>query len=357
MAAPQHPRKIALALQGGGSYGAFTWGVLESLLDRVADGQLSIGAISGASAGAINATLTTAGLIEGGPEAAQRNLAAFWESLARSDAVATRLLGLGEPGAFGWNLDNSPAAALLGIASLFVSPYTNPFYADGLTPLLQATLPPAALAGLNAVTAPRVFINATNIVDTVRTIFTQPHITIDTLRASTSLPTDFRAATIAGIPYWDGGYLGNPALTPLIGQADDIVMVLINPMHRDQMPPRSAPEIIDRINELTFNAALVLEINAIEAVNKLLGELEAAGTPYGGRYRRVHLHLIQDEALFGSLGYLAKNSTSLDFLTGLRDRGRTAAAQWFEANGGLIGVGSSVDVRAALTRRVLERPV
>jgi NTE family protein len=342
---------ISLALQGGGTHGAFTWGVVDRLLEEVTAERLRIAAVSGASAGAINAALTVAGLAESA-EAARRKLAAFWEALSRAGFLAGNSLAFGEPGPDGWNIDNSPVAFLLGAANLLISPYSNPFYTDLLLPLLEAALPPAVLARLNATPDPPLFVSATNIRDTERAIFTQPGITIENLRASASLPLVFKATIIDGVPYWDGGFLGNPPLTPLIDAASDILLVMINPLHRDQVP-RTTATIAERINEVTFNASLVLEINAIEAVNRLLRELADAGTPYSGRYKQVNLHLIRDENFMGKLGYLSKYSTSWNFLIALRDAGRKTAAAWLAMHYASLGKHSSFDVRTALTQKVI----
>lgn len=344
---------VSLALQGGGTHGAFTWGVVDRLLEEVAAGALNIAAVSGASAGGINAALTVAGLIEGGADAARRKLAAFWRSLSEVGFLAGNGLAFGEPGPTGWNIDKSPMALLLGTANLLLTPYSNPFYADMLIPLLEAAFPAPGLARLNAASDTRLFVSATNIRDTERTIFTQPNITVETLRASASLPMVFKATIIDGIPFWDGGYLGNPPLTPLIDESDDILVVMINPLHRDDMPPRTIATIAERINEITFNASVVLEINAIEAVNRLLRELADAGTPYNGRYKPVHLHLIRNEAFMAKLGSLSKYSTSWNFLVALRDEGRKTAEEWLRAHYPSLGKRSSFDVRAELTRKVI----
>jgi NTE family protein len=347
--------RISLALQGGGTHGAFTWGVVDRLLDEVEAGRLSLAAISGASAGGINAALTVSGLVQGGAAAARRKLETFWGSVARAGLLAGNFLAFGEPGPSGWNIDSSPAATLLGAANLLLSPYTNPFYTDPLIPLIKAALPADDLARLNAAASPRLFISATNVRDTERAIFRQPDITLESLRASATLPMLLKAAVIGGVPYWDGGYLGNPPLTPLIGEADDILIVMINPLHRDEVP-RSTATITERINEVTFNASLVLEVNAIEAVNRLLRELADAGTPYSGRYKQVNLHLIRNEAFMAPLGYLSKYSTSWNFLLALRHEGRKTAEAWLAAHYPSLGKRSSFDVRAELTQKVLAPP-
>lgn len=347
---------VALALQGGGSHGAFTWGVLDRLLEEVAAGRLRIAAVSGTSAGAINAALAVTGLAQGGPELARRKLEAFWRGLSRTGAFGGNAVFFGEPSPFGgFNLDWSPVAIGLQALGLVVSPYTNPFYTDALAPLIEQAFPTADLAALNASDGPRLFITATNVADNGRLIVTQPNVTIDTIRASACLPTEFKAVEIDGVPYWDGGYLGNPALAPLLDHADDLILVLVNAFHRDGMPPRTAPAILDRLNEVTFNASVVLEVNAIEAVNRLLAELAAADVPYAGRYRPIRLHAIRNDAFAAQLGSVSKSSTSWTLLSALHDAGFAAAAAWIAAHRQQLGVEATFDGKAELVDTLLKR--
>ena len=349
------PPSIALALQGGGSHGAFTWGVLDRLLREIAADRLRIAAIGGSSAGAINAALMVSGLVQGGPDCARHKLEDFWHSLSRTGFLAGNPFFFGEPSPFGGaNLDWSPIAIALEAIGLVVSPYTNPFYADALAPLIAQAFPAADLVALNAATTPHLFIGATDVLSNARAVFTQPDISTDALRASACLPTEFKAVAIGGTPYWDGGYLGNPALSPLVDHAQDLMLVLVNAFHRDGMPPHSARAIMDRLNEITFNASVVLEVNAIEAINRLLAELAASGTPYAGHYRPVRLHAIRNDAFVEQLGFVSKNSTSWDFLSRLREVGYQTADHWLSRHLADVGIRSSFDVKAELTDKVLK---
>lgn len=348
--------RVALALQGGGSHGAFTWGVLDRLLEEVAAQRLHIAAISGASAGGINATLCACGLALGGAELARAKLRTFWESVSRAGTLAgNAFFGFAEPGPFGgWNIDWSPVAIALEAVGLVVSPYNNPFYQDALRPLLEQVLPPAELAAFNqAEGAPRVFISATNVRDDQRMIFTQPALSIDALRASACLPADFRAVKIDGVPYWDGGYLGNPPLSPLVDVAQDLILVMINPLVRSDMPPRNARDILDRLNEIGFNASVVLELNAIEAVNRVLADLGAANARKSTKYKPVRFHLIRDDRFLAEFGFVSKSSTSWALLDKLFKRGRVVAEAWLASGHGQLGRTSSCDVRAELLSPVL----
>ncbi len=323
------PPAVALALQGGGTHGAFTWGVLDRLLQEVAAGRLQFSAISGTSAGGFNAALTVSGLVLGGPDLARRKLAAFWTDLARRGLLAGNALFFGEPSPFGgFNLDWSPAAIALEAAGLVISPYTNPFYTDALAPLVEQSFPAADVAALNDAAGPRLFVTATDVAGNTRAIFTQPGLSTAALRASACLPSEFKAVMIDGTAYWDGGYLGNPALSPLIDHAQDLLLVLVNPVRRTDAPPRSARAILNRLNEVTFNASVVLEVNAIEAVNRLLAEMEAAGTPYNGRYKPIRFHAIRNDAFEALLGFVSKSSTSAALLAALHDAGYQAAEDW-----------------------------
>jgi NTE family protein len=355
---PDQPPTVALALQGGGSHGAFTWGVLDRLLQDVAADRVRLAAISGTSAGALNAALTVSGLVQGGPELARRKLEDFWRALSRSGFLGGNAFFFNEPGLFGgFNLDWSPVAIALEAVGLVVSPYTNPFYIDALAPLVTQAFSAADLAALNAGAAPRLFVTATDVASNARAIFTQPEISTTALRASCSLPTEFKAVTIDGVPYWDGGYLGNPSLSPLLDHAQDLLLILVNAFHRDAMPPHSAPAILDRLNEITFNASVVLEINAIEAINSLLMELADAGVPYGGRYKPIRLHAIRNDAFVERLGFVSKNSTSWNFLSNMHDAGYRTADVWLATHLDKLGVRSSLDVKAELTHKVLKPPV
>jgi len=348
------PPAVALALQGGGTHGAFTWGVLDRLLQEVAAGRLRFSAISGTSAGGFNAALTVSGLVQGGPDLARRKLAAFWTDLARQGLLAGNALFFGEPSPFsGFNLDWSPAAIAAEAAGLVISPYTNPFYTDALAPLVEQAFPAADVAALNDAAGPRLFVTATDVAGNTRAIFAQPGLSTAALRASACLPSEFKAVTIGGTAYWDGGYLGNPALSPLIDHAQDLLLVLVNPVRRTDAPPRSARGILNRLNEVTFNASVVLEVNAIEAVNRLLAELKAASTPYAGHYKPIRFHAVRNDAFEALLGFVSKGSTSAALLSALFDAGYQAAEDWVGAHGRDVGVRSSFDVKGELMDRVL----
>ena len=343
--------KVGLGLQGGGSHGAFTWGVLDRLLEQVEVERLEIVAVSGTSAGAINATVLACALVEDGPGLARTRLAEVWRKISETGAVSGNAFFYGEPGPFGLNIDWNPGAIALEALGLVVSPYTNPFYRDALGPLLREVLPAERLARLNGDGAPRVFVTASNVATNWRANFSQPDITIETIRASACLPADHRAVQIEGETYWDGGYLGNPALEPLLDHADDLFVILANPLERKTgMPPKGPRAILDRLNEITFNASLVLEMNGIAAVNALLRDLQAQGIAYRGKYRPIHLHLIRDDQFLATLGSVSKSSTSWVLLSQLHDAGYAAATRFFAEKADNVGRCGTAEVERELVR-------
>jgi NTE family protein len=334
-------KPICLALQGGGAHGAFEWGVIDRLLD---DGRLEIKAITGASAGAMNAVVTAAGLIEGGPAGARARLAAFWKAV--SDAGAAPF---GKSGA--WSEVFSPAwlratpgwRAAETWAQSF-SPYEfNPF---NFNPLREALAGAVDFAAIRARSPVKLYVSATAVRTGVSRVFREHELTADHLLASACLPELFQAVEIDGEPYWDGGYLANPALWPLYYDEtpSDILLVNLNPFERKETPKTPA-QILDRLNEISFNAPLVAELRAIAFVEKLLDEgmLTAKARK---AYRRILVHAIGADHWLRDLSLESKFDPDWDFLTKLRDRGRRAADAWLQAGFADVGVRSSADLRA-----------
>ena len=339
---------VALALQGGGSHGAFTWGVLDRLLEEVGNDGLRIDAISGSSAGAINGALCTLGLADAmnpeGAARARRLLSRFWESVGeRALLGGNALLGGYVPTPWkGWNIDWSPTALALEMASLVFSPYDYPFYSNPLLPLLQEVFTAEALKRLNGSAWPKLHVCAVDVATNQRRLFSQPHIGTDTLLASACVPTQFQSATIDGTTYWDGGYMGNPALQPLVTKSQDIIVVMINPLHITDVPPRTARQILDRLNEITLNTPLVLEIDAVHTVNKLLGKLPGAQAKATG-YQQVRLHFICNERYMQGLGAVGKSNATPTFIHALFDAGRETAERWLRRSHAHIGRFSTCD--------------
>jgi NTE family protein len=329
---------VDLALQGGGSHGAFTWGVLDRLMD---ERWLRLDGISGTSAGAMNAVVLAAGFTAGGPEGAKTALNEFWRRVAHSARFSPIrrspldvLLGR-------WTLDTSPFYLAFDLASRIFSPYDlNLRGANPLRDVLAESVDFAQVAR-----APiRLFVTATNVHTGRGRVFRNAELTPDVLLASACLPTLFQAVEIDGEPYWDGGYSGNPTITPLVREckSQDTLLVAVNPVERPGTP-RSAREILDRLNEVSFNATLLKELRMIA----LLRQVADPGSNEGRQWAHMRIHLIASKVL-AELGASSKFNAEWDFLCMLRDEGRRAAEAFLDANGKNIGKRSSVDLDVLL---------
>lgn len=331
-------KPINLALQGGGSHGAFTWGVLDKLLE---DGRVKIDAISGTSAGAMNAVVLADGLMRGGDEGARESLTRFWKAV--SEAAKSSPIQRGPVDVFmgNWSLDNSPSYVLFDLVNRVASPYEiNPFNVNPLKDILEKTVDFDLVRSCDHV---KVLVSATNVETGRVKVFNRHELTADMVMASACLPLLFQAVEIEGVPYWDGGFMGNPALFPFYSQSqsDDIVIVQINPIER-KGTPRTAREIVNRMNEITFNSSLLKELRSIDFVRRMLDE----GTLDAGTYRHMNIHLIEAEDEIKPLGASSKVNAEWAFLKHLFDIGRQAAGEWLDANYDQIGKQSSIDTRA-----------
>ena len=335
------PKRVNLALQGGGSHGAFTWGVLDQLIE---DGRLEFEALSGTSAGAINAAIMLQGWAKAGPAGARAELAKFWTELGNM-AIASpiqrtpldRLQG-------NWNLDASPAALWADLIQRTLSPWQrNPLKFDPLRDLLRAHFDEKAVRACEHI---KLFIAATNVQTGKARIFTLQELSIDALLASASLPNVHDAVVIDGVPYWDGGFRGNPPIWPFIYECDspDVVIVEVNPAFRAGIPQTNA-EIADRLNEITFGGALMAEMRAIAFVQNLIEKGELTGEA-SVRLKRVLVHSINDEASLAPLGAVSKFNIEPEFLSFLFKLGREAASRWLASTFDSVGVKSSIDIRA-----------
>jgi NTE family protein len=333
-------RRISLALQGGGSHGAFEWGVIERLLE---DETIEIGAVTGASAGAMNAVVLADGLAEDGRSGAIAKLEAFWRGVGDSNRGVFGDLGIWSS-AFNpdW-LRNTPAFNWMQGFAGSMSPYDfNPFNLNPLHDVLEKVVNFEAVRERS--TLP-VFISATAVKTSESKVFRRAELTAQHVMASACLPQLFQAVEVDGEPYWDGGYLANPPLWPLFYEdtPDDILIVSLNPLERDSVPKTPA-EILDRLNEITFNASLVAELRAIGFVQKLLDE-GLLKDEAKGRYRRMLVHAITADNRLDDLSMASKFNTDWRFLSDLRERGRAAAVEWLDACGDKIGVASSLDLK------------
>jgi NTE family protein len=335
-------KRINLALQGGGAHGAFTWGVLEQILS---DERLSIEGISGTSAGAINAVMLADGLCRGGREEAQKRLAGFWRSASSTGnlpalqrAVIERILSFTP-------LEGTPVQAWFDTLSRYFSPYdVNPLNINPLKDLIERFVD---FEKLRADTDLQLFVSATNVQTGRVRIFSRDRITADAVMASACLPLLFRAVEIDGVPYWDGGYLGNPVIFPFFRTTttEDVLVVQINPLFR-QSTPTSSSEIMNRINEITFNSSLIGEYRAIEFVARLIdqGKLPRGTGP--GEYRRINVHRIVLDRFGTHFDSFSRLSTDYDFFDMLHVSGKRAARRFLDEHFDDIGVKSTVDLRA-----------
>ncbi len=331
------PKMVNVALQGGGAHGAFTWGVLDRLLE---DGRIGLEAISGTSAGAMNAVVIADGIMKGGPDGARQALEDFWQAVSREGAKSPIQRSLANMFTGDWNLDTSPGYLFFDNLTRLVSPYEmNPLNYNPLRDLLEAQI------DFDRVTACdkfKLFISATNVHTGRVRVFTCGEITADVVMASACLPLMFQAVEIDGVPYWDGGYMGNPALYPFFNScaSNDVVLVQINPIER-KTTPRTAREILNRVNEITFNSSLLKELRAIEFVARLIDE----GKLDPSDYSQVLLHRIEPGEEMLALSASSKLNAEWAFLIHLRDIGRAAASRWLEESFDRIGKESSVDIR------------
>lgn len=333
------PVLVDLALQGGGSHGAFTWGVLDRLLEEP---WLRIEAISGTSAGAMNAAVLADGWLKGEATGARAALDAYWTRVSQAAAFSPfqrtpldRMVGR-------WSLDHSPAYLAIDLMTRLVSPYDlNPSGYNPLKPILEESIDFAALASSPI----KLFITATNVRTGRGRIFRNGEITADVLLASACLPTMFQAVEIDGEAYWDGGYSGNPTITPLVRESDaaDTLLVQINPRERPEVP-RSAADILNRLNEVSFNASLMKEMRMIA----LMRHVADPGRGEGARWARMRTHRIQSARL-GELGASSKLNAEWDFLTMLREEGRNAAESFLRDHGPDIGRKSTTDIDILLS--------
>ena len=338
---PSAPIPLDLALQGGGSHGAFTWGVLDRLLD---EDSLGFSGVSGTSAGALNAAVLASGLAEGGRAGAQAALRAFWLDVSAQSACFGQWTAMPGAGLSGYNLDANPFYALGNQFLRAFSPYQfNPLGDNPLRAVLKRHVKPASLRdGPLAL-----FVTATAVRSGQPRVFDRADLSIDALLASACLPQLFRAVEIDGEPYWDGGFSGNPALWPLIYNtpALDLVLVKVNPLTRPDTPD-TPEEIVDRVSEITFNSGLIGEFRAIEFVQRLI----AKGKLDPGEYKNLRLHMVADEAGLAPLHPSSKLNTDRAFLEALHDLGHIAAQRWLHDHRADLGKRSTLDLHATFLR-------
>ncbi len=329
---------IDLALQGGGSHGAFTWGVLDRLLEEP---WLRIEAISGTSAGAMNAAVLADGWTQGGAAGAKAALDSYWEQFARAAAFSPlqrspldRLLGR-------WTLDSSPAYLAFDLMTRVFSPYhLNPLDLNPLRAILAKSIDFERLARSSI----KLFVTATSVRTGRGRIFRNTEISADVLLASACLPTMFQAIEIDGEYYWDGGYAGNPTITPLVRESDahDTILVQINPRERTDIP-RTANDVLNRLNEISFNSPLMKELRMIA----LLRQVADPGHGEGARWAGMRTHRIWTDKL-AEFGASSKLNAEWAFVAMLKEEGRRSADQFLAAHAADLGKQSTTDIDVLL---------
>ncbi|MDR6952028.1 putative acylesterase/phospholipase RssA [Ancylobacter sp. 3268] len=340
-----HLKPINLALQGGGAHGAFTWGVLDRLLE---DGRIVVEGISGTSAGAMNAAVLASGLARGGNEGGREALAKYWRAVSKDGRTSPlqrtlldRLMG-------NWSLNMNPAYITMDVMSRFFSPYDlNPL---NINPLMDLIAEHVDFDSVQACSHVHVFVSATNVHTGKVKVFSKHELTPAAIMASACLPNMFQAVEIDGVPYWDGGFMGNPAMFPFYDavKTDDILLIQINPIIRRETP-KTARDIQNRMNEITFNASLLAQLRAAEFVTRLLneGRLSHKGDGVDG-YRNLRMHRIDGAEKLVALDASTKMNAEWEFLLFLRDIGREAAEGFLERHYDDIGVRSTLDVHHEL---------
>jgi NTE family protein len=337
-AAKRRTRPANLALQGGGAHGAFTWGVLDRLLEEPS---FAIDGISATSAGAVNAVVLAHGLTVGGREGAKKALLDFWRRMAESATTSFLQPSWYDRLTHNHSLEHSPGYFIFDLFSRVLSPYQfNPFNINPLRSVLEEIVD---FDRLRRECVVKVFCCATNVRSGKARVFTNSEISVACVLASACLPNLYQAVEIEGECYWDGGYLGNPALFPLIYGCEtrDIVIVHVNPTVRHDVPT-TAPEILSRINEISFNSSLVREMRAIAFVTKLIDDKSVAD----GALKRMLIHAIEADDVMRELRVNSKLNTDWQFLTYLHQIGRERADLWLGSYLDMLGVESTVDIRA-----------
>ena len=329
---------LNLALQGGAVHGAFTWGVLDRLLE---DELIEIEGISGTSAGAMNAAVLAQGFVRGGREGARKALDDFWRRIASYSTFGPIHRSAIDRMFSNWNLDQSPGYIWLDTVMRLLSPYQLNLL--DLNPVRDILASEIDIPAVRACERFKLFVCATNVRAGKIRIFERKELTIEVLLASACLPHLFRAVEIDGDPYWDGGYMGNPAIFPLIYGCvcPDVAIVQINSLAREDVP-KTSTEILNRLNEISFNSSLMREMRAIEFVNRLLEEnllTPSAAT----RLKEIHVHMIAGDNEMKHLGVASKFNTEIEFILHLKSIGRRCAGAWLDANADNIGLRSTVN--------------
>jgi len=331
-----HKKKIALALQGGGSHGAYTWGILERLLE---EDTFDIRGICGTSAGAMNGAIATYGLHTNGKQGAIDLLEKFWKRIAQSGAFSPMKSSWMDHSIHPGGLDYSPGYLFFNYLTSVFSPYDlNPLDINPIKDILLELIDFEELKKSDT----QLFVSATNVKTCKPKVFNLTEMSVDALLASSCLPLMFKAVEINGEFYWDGGYMGNPPIYPLIdvNNADDILIIQVNTININEVP-KSIKDINDRINEISFNNSLMAEMRMVYFKEKILN----IGYDLRGRLRKIYFHRISADTILDDLTLSSKFNVAWHFLNDLRQRGRTVAEKWLAEESKHVGHKSSFDIK------------
>ncbi len=331
-------KRITIAMQGGGAHGAYTWGVLDRLLEEK---DLVVEGVSGTSAGGMNAVATAQGIMLGGNEGARELLNKYWTVMSEKGKTSIFKPGVLDVLANKYIMHNSPGFLMFDFLSKIMSPYQmNPLGTDPLKDLVEELFD---FEKLNEFDGVKIFLAATHVYTGKLKVFSNMNkeLCTEALLATACLPTIHAAVMVKGEYYWDGGFIGNPVIYPLIYDCEtsDIMLLKLNPTHRNRLPV-TASEIGDRLNEITNNTSIMREMRSMHFITKLIDD----GIVQPGAMKRLHVHMIEDEKVFMDLGWSSKLNTDIEFLTHLRDAGRKSADKWLEKNYDSIGKKTTADV-------------
>lgn len=336
-------KPINLALQGGGTHGAFAWGILDKLLE---DGRIDIGCISATSAGTMNAVVLAQGLMNGDKDEARELLRSFWKAISDAGKIFSPVKSTPFEQMMGVQPEASQTFFMFDMIIKLFSPYQ--FNPTNMNPLRDTVSSMVDFEKLKVCQNPRLFICATNVRSGKIKVFKNEEVTLDAVMASCCLPFLFQAVEIENNAYWDGGYMGNPALFPLIYDSvnPDILIIHINPIHRDEIP-KTAAEIMNRMNEVSFNSSLMREMRAVAFVSKMLDE-GWIKDEYSKNMRRVYMHAIRADKVMRNFTISSKLNTEWDFLCYLHEQGRDLASDWIDRNFKSLGKRSTIDINEYL---------
>ena len=327
---------INLALQGGGSHGAFTWGVLDRILE---DERISFDGVTATSAGGVNAVLLADGLARGGRQGARDLIRTFWKKMSdttMNSIIAPSMFDRVNPN---FGLDHSPGYVMVDIISRFMSPYQlNPMDMNPMRDLLNEVVDFERVRQQQVI---KLFLSATNVRTGKVAVFPNKEITAEHVLASACLLFMMRSPVIDGEAYWDGGFMGNPAIFPVIYGCSscDVLLVHLTPTERAELPTNSRA-ILNRMQEISFNSSLMREMRAVAFVTQMIDE----GKLSGGK--RMFIHLIEAEDVIKELAGSSKMNADWRFLSYLFDLGRERADKWLALNFDKIGVETTVDLKA-----------